>query len=481
MSKNHSKKTKKKKKNSRASRKEQNLKLQNSNFEVRVENGGKNRKPSKKVKAALPKSDETDLPKTSKADLSKASETDLLKSSESDLPKAKETALTKTGHSALDGNEAIPTFTGVTSKRLVGATASCMAFALIYSILIVPYMNIPSNAITEATTVKAVTEVKTTTALSTDAETTSESTSETTAVRKPAAPVTKVYKPKTTAAPKVTAASKSVRLNVPMVSQLPSYPTGCEAASATMLLQYYGYNVGIGTLVSAIPRENLYAETLPDGSTRVYGPSIYQKFVGDPRQTYTSETPGYGAFAPVVTSAINSVISRNGGKHIAKNITGSSVNTLLNYLDKGYPIIVWSTARMKTPEFVNSWYIKTDSGDKYFEYPRGTHVTVLTGYDSSKVYMNDPYFGKVSFSHSDFSSKYALLGKQAILIEKYETTTAEESTAIPESTTDDETTASEESTTSLEGATEEETTVSEESTTLADNKTFDPESAKTQD
>ena len=148
---------------------------------------------------------------------------------------------------------------------------------------------------------------------------------------------------------------------------------------------------------------------------------------------------------------------------MAKNITGSSVNTLLKYLDKGYPVIVWSTAKMKTPEFVNSWYIKTPSGDQYFEYPRGTHVTVLTGYDSSKVYMNDPYFGKLSFSHSAFAVKYALLGKQAIIIEEREETTTEEFTTVTESTT------LEENVTSDESATSNENTTLGEGTTTGDD------------
>ncbi len=368
---------------------------------------------------------------------------------------------------------------GYTTGKLVGATAMCVAFALGYTVLITPYANAP--VVTEAPT------TVTTTAESTTVTTTETTTVETT-TRKIAAPVTKPYRPKTTAAPKVTAASKKVLLTVPYVSQLPSYPTGCEAASATMLLKYYGYNVGIRNMISAIPRENLYAETLSDGTTRVYGPSIYHKFVGDPSQKYTSETPGYGAFAPVVTSAMNSVINRNGSKHVAKNITGSSVNTLLKYIDEGHPVIVWSTAKMKTPEFVNSWYIKTESGDKYFEYPRGTHVTVLIGYDSAKIYMADPYYGdKLSFSISDFSSKYSLLGKQAIVLVPKEVTsenlTLEDVTTAPEDDSrlpGDEDMSSGEDSTSGTGTTDDESTdnsESESSDTTTETDTTDPEEA----
>lgn len=247
--------------------------------------------------------------------------------------------------------------------------------------------------------------------------------------RPPAAPVTKPYKPKTTAsAPKPQRpAVKTVRLNVPMVNQFPNYPTGCEAASATMLLKYYGYNVTMDEMVAAIPREDLYKE-----NGKVYGPSIYEKFVGDPRQTYTDGRPGYGAFSPVITRSLNSVIAKKGNRHTAKNITGCSFSTLLKHLDNGQPLIVWATAKMSTPKYVNSWYIKQpDGSEKYFEYPRGTHVMVLNGYDGQYVYITDPIYGNVKYTYSAFNDKWVLLGKQAIILTDAEPTTTESTTESP--------------------------------------------------
>ena len=77
------------------------------------------------------------------------------------------------------------------------------------------------------------------------------------------------------------------RMQVPLVSQLPDYPTGCEAASCAMLLRYYGYNFTTANMVSIIPRENIrYINGYPVRT------DIREKFVGDPRCTYTSENPG---------------------------------------------------------------------------------------------------------------------------------------------------------------------------------------------
>ena len=318
------------------------------------------------------------------------------------------------------------------------------AGAIILSVIIIVYVFFPirngmvDNA-ANAESSKAASASVSVTEITTEAETTTEAVTEaeTTAVtttRPPAAPVTKVYKPKPTApAPKKNAStSKKVKLNVPLIKQIPSYPTGCEAASATMLLRFYGYNVSLDQMVAAIPRENLYKE-----NGRVYGPSIYEKFVGDPRQTYTDARPGYGAFSPVITKSLNSVIAGKGGKHTAKNISGCSFSTLLSHLNNGRPVIVWATAKMQTPKYVNSWYIKDASGkETYFEYPRGTHVMVLSGYDSNFVYITDPIYGNVKYSHSSFNDKWVLLGKQAIILDDKQETTKPVTESTTEATTE---------------------------------------------
>ena len=214
---------------------------------------------------------------------------------------------------------------------------------------------------------------------------------------------------------------------------------------------------------------------------RVYGPSIYEKFVGDPRQTYTDERPGYGAFSPVITKALNSVILKKGAKNTAKNITGCSFTTLISQLDSGRPVIVWATANMKTPTYVNSWYIKNPGGeDIYFEYPRGTHVMVLTGYDSTYVYISDPWYGEVKYTRSAFNDKWVLLGKQAIILEnKPQETTTEITTTAPTTTetTTKTTTAETTTVTTTEPVTEPTTEPVTEPTTEESTTDISPENS----
>lgn len=199
---------------------------------------------------------------------------------------------------------------------------------------------------------------------------------------------------------------------IPYVSQLPKYPTGCEAASCCMLLKYYGFSVTLDEMVDAIPRKNLYKK---NGKT--YGPDINEMFVGDPRYTYTSSTPGYGAFSPVVTKSLQKVIDKKGGGYKAVKISGCTFSELLSHISNGQPAIVWATYKMQTPSKVNAWYI--ESTGKYFEYPRGTHVMILSGYSADNVVTVDPYDnGVLTFSRSKFKEKWELLGNQAIVLEK---------------------------------------------------------------
>ena len=205
---------------------------------------------------------------------------------------------------------------------------------------------------------------------------------------------------------KVTAAI----LNVPKVNQLPKYPTGCEGASAAAVLQFYGLDVTLDEMIDAIPRENI---EFRDGKR--YGPSIEEKFVGDPSGGYTSNNPGYGAFSPVVAKAMNNVLAKHESQKVALNITGATTADLFRNLRNGNPMVIWATYNMTTPEYKNSWYIN-ETGE-YFSYPRGTHVMVLRGYDEKNVYIMDPNGGSYkTFTRTAFESKYELLGNQAVVV-----------------------------------------------------------------
>ncbi len=203
-----------------------------------------------------------------------------------------------------------------------------------------------------------------------------------------------------------------VAMTIPYVNQMPKYPTGCEAASCCMLLRYYGFDIDMDQMVEIIPRKNLYKK---NGKT--YGPDINEMFVGDPRYTYTSSTPGYGVFSPAVTKALQTAIDELGGGYTAVKISGCSFTQLLRYIKDGSPVIVWATYKMQNSTTVNAWYI--EGTGEYFEYPRGTHVMILSGYSPTTVTTVDPYNnGVLTFAMSKFKAKWELLGQQAVVLVK---------------------------------------------------------------
>ena len=212
-------------------------------------------------------------------------------------------------------------------------------------------------------------------------------------------------------------ASLSVSVNsmgVPFVSQLPSYPTGCEAASCTALLRYYGVSITLSQMVDAIPRQNIQYK-----NGRRIGPDINEKFVGNPAGGYTSRTPGYGAFSPCITKSLNRVLEDRESVWRAKKLSGCTFEELIAAVCEGRPAIVWATYRMRVPTSVNSWYIPNGDGTyRYFQYPRGTHVFVLKGISAYNVTLMDPILGTVTYSRDTFEKRWNLLGRQAIVLER---------------------------------------------------------------
>jgi uncharacterized protein YvpB len=156
-----------------------------------------------------------------------------------------------------------------------------------------------------------------------------------------------------------------VRLDVPLMLQLPNYPTGCEAASVAMMLRYAGYNVSIETIVQTMP----YHSSNPDLG-----------FVGNPR-TWSGVTIYPPALLGVVRSHTGSAV----------DLTGASLDTFKTYLKAGRPVVCW------------------------IRYGSGLHCVVITGFDEHNFYYNDPYGGKDKpISYANLASARALLGNRAL-------------------------------------------------------------------
>ena len=202
--------------------------------------------------------------------------------------------------------------------------------------------------------------------------------------------------------------------NVPLIGQS-KLPTGCETCSATMLLKHYGYNI------SETAFADKYLVTKPFGySNGSYtGPDPNSAFVGTP---YSSNS--YGAYAPIMAKCMNKYLSNKSYK--AVEISGKSLEYLSGkYVAQGQPIMIWATINMLPSFKTTTWRVNyTDENAKYklgsyYTWIAREHCLVMTGYDNYYYYFNDPWTNaRTRYSKSVVNSRYAELGKQAVIMVK---------------------------------------------------------------
>ncbi len=192
--------------------------------------------------------------------------------------------------------------------------------------------------------------------------------------------------------------------DVPFIDQTRDYPTGCESVSTVMTLQYWGYSLSVDAFIdNYLPRGALPRLR---GSIRI-GCDPYEAFPGNPRTT-----KGYGCFAPVIYKAAQSIVS---DRHQVADLTGTPLSALCEtYIQNGIPVIVWATAGMQKPYLATAW--QTPAG-KTVQWISPNHCLVLTGYDDTYYYFNDPQKGtNIPYKRNACETAYNALGKQAIVI-----------------------------------------------------------------
>lgn len=126
---------------------------------------------------------------------------------------------------------------------------------------------------------------------------------------------------------------------VPLISQRPELPNGCEITAVTMMLQYAGAKVNKMQMAREMPRS------------------------GDPNYGYIGQ-PWDGTGITIFPSALMSLVEKYAGS--AKDLTGQTFNAVKYQINIGHPVVTWNTLH----------------GFPY-------HALVVTGYDKNYVYYND--------------------------------------------------------------------------------------------
>ena len=188
-------------------------------------------------------------------------------------------------------------------------------------------------------------------------------------------------------------------LDVPLLSQHPGFPTGCETAALCMLLQYYGADVTMGEIADALPKGPLPYEQ--DGGT--YGANPEREFVGDPR-----DPDAFGVYEKPICDTANCFL------HGAVCEKGASLDRVKALLDAGKPVIAWFTTRIDLGiERGRSW-IDWQTGEEIV-WQKHEHAVVAVGYDDAVIYINDPNTGtQYAVAASDFAPPFEKIGGRIV-------------------------------------------------------------------
>ena len=200
--------------------------------------------------------------------------------------------------------------------------------------------------------------------------------------------------------------SMNIIEKVPYINQSTEFPTGCEIASATMLLNYYGYNYTMEDLVDKfVPITQIDVDD--DGN--LVADSPYNSFIGDPRNG-----DSFGCFAPVIVKTLKAATDN---EQNVDDISGMDLDKICDiFISNDIPVLVWETINMLPSYLSDEWKLTDGSGT--FTWIAEEHCMVLIGYDEDYYYFNDPYEnnGTVQYEKSLAEERYEELNKQAVVI-----------------------------------------------------------------
>ncbi|NEW06936.1 hypothetical protein GK047_13075 [Paenibacillus sp. SYP-B3998] len=188
--------------------------------------------------------------------------------------------------------------------------------------------------------------------------------------------------------------------NVPVISQLPELPNGCEAVAATMLLQWAGITVSKEEVAEALPKGD-FPMMNEDGI--LIGGNPEDVFVGDPFGK------GFGIYHKPIATLLGHYLPEQ-----IDDLTGGSFDNLLDTVKSGRPVIIWATEHMDAPHFEDQWQ---DEEGHLIDWYNPEHALVMTGWDDDYAYMNDPMTGeRESYNLWGFKTIWESMGSQAITV-----------------------------------------------------------------
>lgn len=192
------------------------------------------------------------------------------------------------------------------------------------------------------------------------------------------------------------------KLDVPLINQMdaPRLFNGCEVTSLAMLLNYQGITVTKNELAQRIPTVPLTYDNGQKGNP-------HEGFVG----SVSGDTPGLGVYhEPIATLAKQYVASNR-----VHDISGKSFEKVLSAVLEGYPVWIITTSSFSPVNSMQEWQTPTETLEMTYD----MHSVVITGFDQTHVYINNPYGEKEQqLDRSDFIAAWEQMGQQALYLSK---------------------------------------------------------------
>ena len=185
-------------------------------------------------------------------------------------------------------------------------------------------------------------------------------------------------------------------IEMEIVYQNPELPTGCESVALTILLKYYGF--------TDLEKTTIASEYL------VYNDNYVIGYCGDP-----FSYGGAGIYPPGLVKTANNFFDENQSMLNAKDITGSSPQTIYKYVANGTPVVIWNTIHLYNNNPSGSY--TTYKGTTY-HWDYNEHCVVMSGYDFNRnvVIIHDPIDGIVERDADEFWERYENLGSMAMIV-----------------------------------------------------------------
>lgn len=194
-------------------------------------------------------------------------------------------------------------------------------------------------------------------------------------------------------------------LNVQSILQKPELLNGPEITSLAVVLKYLGY-----TNINKVDLANQFLKTAEPGTA-----SPFTAYIGDP----TTYVNSYGCYAPVIVDAANAYFKDKNLDKKAVDVTGSSLDELLDFVHSGTPVITWCTTNLVSTTYGDKWEIDGEE----IQWRDYEHCVVLCGYNKTKgtIICADPLKGLVEYDREKFEKRYKEQYESAcIIINKFQ-------------------------------------------------------------